>query len=309
MLATPSAATRSRASIDIATLTSSDTHGFEQKLDGIRVWVRYDGGTTPMTITGRNGTDLSDKFPELGFGPEGGATNDPWGQPWPKGPFWFDGEIVSDEGFQVANTRSKAPVNRAHQGARDHPCRFVAFDVPAYASLPYTARRQILFTELAPENIVLDASDDVTPMDFIERLRADGAEGVIAKRFTSLYEFGARSKSWVKFKNLHRITCIGVGYNAGTGAREEFGALNLALFNNDHSAVINIGTVGTGFSDKDLVEMKTLLDAGKHPIVEIECLNITNPGRQLRFPVYRGIRADVTIADCVESQLDTIPTC
>jgi hypothetical protein len=66
--------------------------------------------------------------------------------------------------------------------------------------------------------------------------------------------------------------------------------------------------VGTGFTETEIQALKADLDAGTMPLVEIEALNVGSGG-QLRFPVYKGYRTDLSHADAKLDQLDTLPRC
>lgn len=292
MLATPSTGSSNRSPIDITSLRN--THAFDLKMDGIRAFAQYDGST--LVLINRNGVDITWKFPEI----VASWTHDL--------PLWLDGEIVCDSGrFEDTLTRDKQGTKAAVAAqVTARPASFHAFDLPAYHALPWFERRDYLEDLEMP-----GARFQITPCEsdpeFLDRTRAAGLEGVIAKRLDALYQFGARSKAWVKFKNLHRVTCLVAGYEPGTGARAHFGHMNLALVDGA-GQVVSCGAVGTGFSNAEILDLKARLDAGEVLVVEIECLNRTSGGT-LRFPVYKGIRSDVDVFACSTDQLDTLPAC
>lgn len=138
---------------------------------------------------------------------------------------------------------------------------------------------------------------------YFDQVKAAGMEGVIAKRLNSTYKAG-RFSDWLKFKAVRSITAVGIGYEAGTGARAHFGAMFLALIGPD--GPVEIGRVGTGFTATEITSLKTEMDAGRPVVVEIECLNKSKDGK-LRFPVYKGLRTDQSVADATLAQLDEIP--
>lgn len=296
MLATPSTGSGGRAAIDINTLTGS--HFFDLKMDGIRAFARWDGST--LVLTNRNGIDITHKFPELVAAAP--LTFDL--------PVWLDGEIVCDTGrFEDTLTRDKqsSPAIIAKY-ATEKPVTFWAFDLPDYHEWDNFARRDAL------SRASYDWTGDrfkITPMslnpDFLQKTRDNGLEGVIAKNIGAHYQFGARSKSWIKFKNLHRVSCLVAGYEPGTGARAHFGKMNLAMIDGT-GQIVPCGSVGTGFTGKEILELKELLDKGTILVVEIECLNRTSGGT-LRFPVYKGIRNDLDPLACTLDQLDALPAC
>ncbi|HKS14239.1 MAG TPA: DNA ligase D, partial [Pseudomonas sp.] len=72
-------------------------------------------------------------------------------------------------------------------------------------------------------------------------------EGLIGKRADSPY-IGRRSSDWVKLKCKQRQEFVIVGFTDPKGSRSGFGALLLALHDNDSGELRYAGKVGTGFS-------------------------------------------------------------
>lgn len=295
MLATPSTGASGLHKQSYADLIDTGLWVGDLKLDGIRAFAHWDG--KQVTFTNRTGADITRKFPEVADVDLGSES------------LWLDGEIVAVDGrFETVLTRDKqerAPAIR--RLASSHPCRFMAFDIPEFASWPYVDRRAAL-EELLEDRVgtfgLTVVSDSPT---FLDLTREAGLEGVILKRKGSTYQFGKRSRSWVKFKNLHRVTCLVAGYAPGTGHRAHFGAMDLALVT-DGGDLTLCGRVGTGFSEREIAELKARLDGGEVLVVEIECLNRTSGG-QLRFPVYKGVRGDIDVLACTTKQLDALPVC
>ena len=302
MLASPSTGTANRRAIDIESLAG--THTFDVKLDGLRAIAYYDGER--LCLVNRSGVDITAQFPEIE--PFGGL------------PFILDGEIVADDDtFQTAATRGKLTrIPQIRAAAVASPCKFIAFDLLAWAGeslvdhkIEYSDRRASLEgvlhrTQTKGTRFGLSVTSD-SPL-FLQQVAQMGMEGVIAKRKTSRYTPGGRNGDWIKFKNLHRITAIAIGYEAGTGARSHFGAMRLALLDGETGTPVDIGRVGTGFSEREITELKARLDAGEPIPVEIELLNVTQDGA-LRFPVYVGVRSDLSVLDATLDQLATVPRC
>lgn len=301
MLASPSTAASNRAPVDFAALMATGEWVADVKLDGIRAFGTWDG--VRFTLTNRNDVDITAKFPELVTQAE---AHFPRELP---GPCVLDGEIVALDGrFETVLTRDKTVDTRAiARLSGSHPTRFVAFDLPTTSAAPWIERRAVL------DGLHLDTTPGfgVTPYshdaDFLDRTRELGLEGVIAKRMSSRYESGTRSRSWVKFKTAQRISCLAAGYAPGNGARAHFGAMTLALVDESGDVVL-CGRVGSGFTVKDTHELKARLDQGDILVVEIEALNRTSTG-QLRFPVFKGVRTDLAPRDCTTAQLEQLPRC
>ncbi len=141
----------------------------------------------------------------------------------------------------------------------------------------------------------------------------------MAKRMDSPYEPGRRSSSWLKIKALKTVDCVIVGF---TSEKRAISALAIGLYF-DHELTY-IGRVGTGFTEKFLNELRTILDnivieeppvrnVPKHPIIwvrpelvaEIEYLLMTKDGH-LRAPSFLRMRTDKDPRDCTSETLAPI---
>lgn len=294
MLASPTSSAGNRRPIVLSELMSSGDWIADTKLDGVRALIHWDGSA--FTITNRNGVNTTHKYPEL---------RDPLHEALAgEKALILDGEIISRDGsFESTLLRDQQEsASRIKALSQSRPCMFIAFDLPEFRT-PWRERRDKL--ERFAETITLTTySPDA---DFLEKTRELGMEGVVAKHVNGRYEFGKRSKMWLKFRNRYRITCLVAGYAPGQGSRSEFGAMVLALIDPASGGVLEVGRVGTGFKEAEIPALKEHLDAGRLLVVEIETTNQTSGG-QLRFPVYRGIRADVLPQDCTVEQLQFLPT-
>lgn len=300
MLATPSTGASGRLAIEIGSLAG--THAFDLKLDGIRAMLRIGYPGEQPNLVNRNGVDISARFPDVL------ALATPYAGP----AVTLDGEIMAlDNSFESVLTRDKSTTPGAvARGMEKYPCTFFAFDVvdvgtASIEHLPWAERREIL------DDLQLGAIQ-TTPFSYdpsyLQQCREVGAEGVIAKRLNGRYQAGRRSPDWVKFKCLHRVTCIVTSYMAGTGSRSHFGAMFLSLIDTTKGELVPVGKVGTGFKASDIAALKDALDHERVLLAEIECLSVTKKDRQLRFPVWKGLRRDITPLDCTIDQLATIPT-
>lgn len=283
MLASPSTGSTGRNPVVLADLLATGDWWQDTKLDGVRAFLR-DG-----KVFNRKGADVTYKFPEV-TGPTG---------------IWLDGEIVAHDGSFETTLMRESQENRAtiKRLAESTPCRFVAFDLPNFPRLPWLKRRLML--ESIQEHVT------VTPISteptFFQSVADLGMEGVIAKRTASRYQYGKRSKDWIKFKHLHRVSCLIAGYTPGSGSREHFGALVLGLLD-PTGTVVPVGRCGSGFTERQTHDLKARLDAGELLVAEIETVNVTS-GNTLRFPVFRGLRTDLAPTACSTDQLATLPRC
>src|SRR5437763_3059215 len=150
----------------------------------------------------------------------------------------------------------------------------------------------------------------------LEATRAQGLEGVIAKRLGCRYEPGRRTGTWLKVKHTLRQELVIGGWVPGEGRRaERIGALLMGYYRN--GGFVYAGRVGTGFTEatldelasrfKDLRRKRSPFDvAPKLPreaqfieprlVAEIEFREWTADG-VMRAPSYKGLRQDVSPRD------------
>lgn len=284
MLASPSTGSGDRHPVDLERLMATGDWVLDTKLDGIRA-MAADG-----RLYNRQGVDITERFPEIAVESER---------------LVLDGEIVSVLGsFEAVAQRDKL-IRKAliAKAAESNPCVFIAFDCPFMEVAGWRGRRYNL------EQVASVRDLPITPTGGLElwhRTAELGMEGVIAKRLDSRYQPGKRSADWIKFKHLHRITCLIAGYDPGQGSRSHLGALLLALYDTATGDVVSVGRCGSGFTERQTHELKARLDAGELLMAEIETLNVTSH-RTLRFPVFRGLRTDLSVLDCTLDQLTQIP--
>ena len=181
---------------------------------------------------------------------------------------------------------------------------------------PLEERRRLLEELLDPaveEVRVSPAFDDGDAL--LAAAKAQGLEGVVAKRADAPYRPGRRTPEWQKVKLRAQEDFPIVGYTRGTGRRARLGALVLGRREPDglHWA----GNVGSGLADDEVDRLRGLLgpleratsslvSTPKMPRVrtsdvtwvepalsaEVTYAEKTREGR-LRAPVYLGVRDDV----------------
>ena len=143
--------------------------------------------------------------------------------------------------------------------------------------------------------------------------REQHLEGVVAKQLDSAYQPGARSRSWLKIKNVRTQEVLIAGWRPGQGRRADgIGSLLLAIPAAD--GLRYAGKVGTGFSTAALQDLQRRLEplaTSRSPlghdvpkadardarwvrpelVGEIRFTEWTRDGR-LRHPAWRGLRPD-----------------
>jgi bifunctional non-homologous end joining protein LigD len=289
---------------------NEDDYGFEVKWDGIRAIVYSGVGEGDITIENRNLRDITFKYPELHDLAGLDAV--------------IDGEIVAldDKGrpsFELLQGRMHLSTEAAVNVRRpDIPVRLMAFDLLWHegrdlTDLPYTERRAAL------EALDLNGPAWQTPewrrgegAALLEAARAQGLEGVMAKRLESPYCPGKRTSHWLKIKVKLSQELVIAGWLPGEGRRlNTLGALLVGYYDNAGNFRY-AGRVGTGFKERDLqLLMKELKARSRETspftpppepprqaffvepdlVAELEFTEWTREGI-LRHPAYKGLRDD-----------------
>ncbi|HZA31307.1 MAG TPA: non-homologous end-joining DNA ligase, partial [Propionibacteriaceae bacterium] len=212
-----------------------------------------------------------------------------------------------------------------HRVAASYPAQLMLFDIlevngQSLLKRTYLQRRAVLENVIQPQpgsriQVPPIFEGDLTAA--IETSKQLQLEGVVAKRRSSTYQPGHRSRSWLKIK-LHKAQEVVIaGWRAGQGRREGgVGSLLIGVPTPD--GLRYLGRVGSGFNDRQLDEIEALLKpiARKtSPLIdvpredardahwvtpslvgEVTYGELTEPGR-LRHPVWRGLRPDKAPAD------------
>ena len=115
--------------------------------------------------------------------------------------------------------------------------------------------RQTALKQIIPDHPIIRLSEnfEVSGTAFFETAKEMGLEGIIAKKADSVYAQGARSKEWLKIKANKRQEMVIGGYTKIDGSPKSFSSLLLGIYEN--GSLIYTGKVGTGFNDKQQIEM------------------------------------------------------
>ncbi|MFD7922489.1 ATP-dependent DNA ligase [Streptomyces sp. NPDC059740] len=195
-----------------ADLPTGSTWAYEVKMDGHRTVLAVDEQARVTLQAGRSHRNVTRAFPDLA---EAAAA-------LPSGTV-LDGEaVVLHEGvvsFEAVQQRALSGPTRAARLAAKLPATLVAFDALAVAGTdlrarPYSTRRQALLDVLAPLGPplepVLATRDRGEALLWMDALRPQGIEGIVAKRVTERYPAGRRS--WVKVRHAALGDGAAVGY-------------------------------------------------------------------------------------------------
>lgn len=306
---------------------ASRSHVFELKLDGVRIVADKRGGDVALAY--RRLRDATTSYPEIARAVAA----------LPVERVVLDGEIVAFDAqghpdFQLLGRRIHARGASAVRAAVDVPVAYLVFDVVAIGDrdlrrLPLEARRAIL------EELVAGAASELVRLpptfdDGVALFRTcleKGLEGVVAKRRGSPYRDGDRTADWVKVKNLVERDLVVVGWTEGEGRRSTLGSLDLAAYENGD--LVACGSVGSGLDEatidallpalraldvpKPTARGKRLLDRTRRHvrpeiIVSVRFMALS-ADRNLRAPVFRGVRPDARLEDCVleGAPAETVP--
>ncbi|CAB3627611.1 DNA ligase D [Achromobacter pestifer] len=274
---------------------------YELKFDGYRLLARLDDDR--VTLHTRNGHDWSAKLPHL---------VDAFGQ-LPSKCAWVDGEVVVLDDRGVPDFQA---LQNAFDSERTGGIVFYAFDLPFIGGRdlrqePLHVRRALL-TQLmdaaTDDHLRFSVAFDEAPANLVASACKMGLEGIVAKRQSAPY-VSRRSDTWLKIKCGQRQEFVIVGHTAPQGGREGFGALLLAV-NDDNGVLRYAGKVGTGFDRQRLTALKEKLvriETDSRPvtggqgsgvrwvkpelIAEVSFGGWTRSGH-IRHAVFQGLRED-----------------
>jgi bifunctional non-homologous end joining protein LigD len=296
----------------LATLTDApfDDPGwvFEDKYDGFRMIAEIRHGR--VALYSRNGKIISHSYIEVAKALEG-VKNDAV----------IDGELVAIGKNGVSHFQLLQNALR-HQAI----LQYFAFDLMFENGVdlrkqPLLERKNRLRAILPRSKLIaFSRHRKADGTKFFSEAERRGLEGIMAKRADSVYASGSRTADWLKIKTAKRQEVVIAGFTAPRRTRPFFGALVLAVREND--AWRYIGHVGTGFNHKTLEELHGKLVKLETPnspfpskvkdenvttwvrpalVAEVKFAEWTSKG-ELRQPVYLGLRTDKPAKDVVRER-------
>ena len=298
---------------------------YEIKWDGVRAIALCETGH--VTLQSRSLRDITSQYPEIAavaLELEGREAV-------------LDGELVAygEDGrpsFQRLQRRMHvASAAEVRKRRADVPVTYVIFDLlhldgESLLGLPYEERRERLDQlGLNGESWQAPAYHRGDGAAMLEVSRTQGLEGVVAKRLTSPYRPGKRSRDWLKIKNFRGQEIVIGGWLPGKGRREgEIGSLLAGYYEEegDERRLRFAGKVGTGFGDAELrmlgerlrpLRRDTSPFDGRQPqrgavfaeprlVAEVDFAEWTTAGT-MRHPSYKGLRDDKSPEDVVREEV------
>ncbi len=290
----------------LATLSTEEQvgpqHRLEVKYDGFRALAALSGGQ--LALQSRNGLDLSSRFPAV-----------------PKalrevvvGEVVLDGEIVVEE----RGSSSFQALQGDAAGLRYRVFDLLWHEGEDVRGEELERRRELLESLLASAPDLVQLAEEVEgPIrKAMERARAAGWEGVVAKQRGSSYQ-GRRSRDWLKVKVGAGQELAVVGFTPLSTGGAGIGALLLAVREADGFRFA--GKVGTGYTDELRQRLERELSPDRVPkpavtpaprvrdavwvrprlVAEVSFTEWTSDGK-LRHPSFKGLRPDKKPEDCVK---------
>jgi bifunctional non-homologous end joining protein LigD len=218
---------------------------FEIKWDGYRALAFRKGKTAELLS--RNGKSFAEQFYPVFDALKA----------W-KEEVVIDGEIVvvDEKGYanfqRLQNWRSES----------DGQLLYYVFDILWHkgrdlTGWPLSKRMELLKSVLPTDHEIIKPGFSVTGRgkEFFASAQKMGLEGIIAKKLSSTYKPGERTKDWLKIKAQRRQEVVIAGFTRNEGSPKLFSSLLLGVYKKGklHYA----GKVGTGFTDSMQKEMMT----------------------------------------------------
>ncbi|PWT97060.1 MAG: DNA ligase D [Bacteroidetes bacterium] len=132
--------------------------------------------------------------------------------------------------------------------------------------LPLSERREILKKNL-PQNPVIRLSEsfDISVKEFLSVTHNMGLEGIMAKKESSEYFPGTRSKEWLKIKANKRHEVVIGGFTENEGTSKLFSSLLVGVY--EKGQLNYVGKIGTGFN----VKMQKEILSKMKPLIISKC--------------------------------------
>lgn len=296
-------------------LPGDEGWAYEIKWDGIRALAHIEGGR--VKLLSRRRSNITGGYPDLSDLGRALGTHEAI----------LDGEIVSFDNGLPSFQRLQGRMNLASPAqirrmAEREPVVYMIFDLlwldgHSLLDQTYEDRRRLLSKlELTSDRWQTPAYHVGNGAGLLEATKAQGLEGVVAKRLNGPYIPGRRSGGWLKIKNVRSTEVVVGGWIYGDGGRaNRIGALAIGFYENGE--LYHAGRVGSGFNDAELKRVQALLEplaretnpftAGPKPekatmfvepqlVASVVYGDMTRDGT-LRHPVYKGLRDDIAPED------------
>jgi len=229
----------------------SGESAFEYKYDGARIQIHRRGGD--VRVFSRRLSDVTGSLPDI---------VELVGETIPDGDVILEGEVVAvgENGkplpFQDLMRRFTR-VTDVQEMARRVPLRLFLFDVllaggDLLIDEPYS-RRWATLEGIAPNRLLarrLVTSNPEAARSMLDQALAEGHEGLMAKRLSSVYTPGTRGKAWLKIKAAETLDVVIAAAEWGSGRRRGWlSNYHLAVWGGGEALVI--GKTFKGLTDEE----------------------------------------------------------
>ncbi|HEY8737193.1 MAG TPA: hypothetical protein VIO62_09135 [Candidatus Dormibacteraeota bacterium] len=315
---------RLRPMLPMAASTPFDSpdYAFEVAWNGVRALAAFDGAQ--VTVWGRNLADLTSRYPEVQALKEMTPVDS-----------IVDGElIVTDidgrpDPQALQERQHAATASAAKRAARDHPVTYVVYDILYVRGRSLMReplhRRQVRLRESVRSANRIYVADPVVAegLAFFDAAQEKSLDGVIAKRVDSPYRAGQRHPDWLVVRAARQQDVVVLGFIPGTGAHR---LEALVVGHRDAGHYLPAGMVVGGFDALAEARLRRALEplpnlgipadsawlddricwVEPRVVVGVKFSEWT-PGGQLRFPIFHGLRPDVSASECVRAAMVESP--
>ncbi|MGK7391642.1 MAG: DNA ligase D [Candidatus Cyclobacteriaceae bacterium M2_1C_046] len=227
---------------------------YEVKWDGFRALAYLNNGK--VDICSRNDKSFNEKFYPLHNMFQNWDIN-----------VVFDGEIV------ILNKKGMPDFGalQTWRSEADGQLAYYIFDIlwlkgHDLKDVEFKNRRKLLEAVVHENKMVkISQTFDISGKEFFSLVDQMNLEGIIAKKTSSPYQEGKRTKNWLKIKAQRYQEVIIGGYTRNENTSKKFSALLVGIFEDDE--FISVATVGTGFTNKIQDELLKKLE----PLIIEEC--------------------------------------
>lgn len=219
---------------------NSPDYIYELKLDGIRALAYLDKTTE---IRNKRNKSVTSIYPEI---------NNIHKQIRYK--CILDGElIVTQNGkpdfFEIQRRSLMTDEFKIKLASERKPVVFVVYDIIYYKNkeiiaLPLMERKEILQKNVIENNsLIITRFIEEKGIEFFEQVAKQNLEGIVAKKKTSLYYYGKRTKEWLKIKKMYDEEFLICGY---IPRDNNFGIKSIILGKYHNNEVVYQGQVSLG---------------------------------------------------------------
>lgn len=232
----------------------------------------------------------------------------------------LDGELIvlinGKPDFEALQRRTiMSNIVKIKLSADEHPASFIAYDILYYDNksvmdLSVIERKKLLDKCLQEnERVAISRYVEENGKALFDFTTEQGLEGIVAKKKSSLYYPGKRTKDWVKIKNMIDDDFVICGY---AGQENNMVSVILGQYYKDN--LVYKGSVAFGVRGENYKKIKAVKKKNTPPfdkwkegdniqwiepvlVCTVKFMNYTKSGA-MRQPVLKGIREDKEPKEC-----------